>query len=109
MQELKVLAEENVWAVAAGTAVVVLGTTLYWLTRGPRSRIMAKHDYNKQSVLLPVSLILYSETIGQRDKKSNWIVTIKLIKTVHKFYAMVLTMLTGAIKMMNLFIAWQLV
>ena len=60
MQSLKDLVEDssNVWIVAAGTAVVVLGTTLYWLTqRGSKTRIMAKYDYNKQSVLLPVSLI----------------------------------------------------
>lgn len=52
MQDLIDLIEENAWIVAGTTAVVVLGTTLYWLSR-QRSGIMSTTDYENQSVLLP--------------------------------------------------------
>ncbi|XP_072038963.1 long-chain-fatty-acid--CoA ligase 1-like isoform X2 [Amphiura filiformis] len=75
MQDFKELADDNVWIVAAGTAVVVvLGTTLYWLThRGSKTRIMAKYDYNKQSVLLPGEERIRCSTLVNHEKGQHFI------------------------------------
>ena len=62
----------TMWVVAVGTVAVVIGTTLYWLTRGPKSQIMAKYNYNKQSVLLPVSLICILWQFDCDRYATNW-------------------------------------